>query len=214
MRLADLERTDDGEFPRFVTRVRDVAGIEEFELRIAGPGKLVEEMLADSTIELKIESTKDRSQLKQKLETPPEEHRRAVWELAALDEIDQLLKPSPSPPKRESSVFTSIRPVSGEGSLITLGADNVPIPAKASWYVGGWWTERAGGSVAPASGDQDLFLHYFAPTGPVVAASTLPGSATETVLVDWPWIWISWFQVFGFTAGVVSQARFALYTDF
>jgi hypothetical protein len=49
MRLGDLERIDGGDFPRFVTRVADTAGAEEFELTIAGPGKLVEEMFADAT---------------------------------------------------------------------------------------------------------------------------------------------------------------------
>ena len=156
MRLADFESSGDGDFPLFVTRVPDAGGAEEFEFRIAGPARLVEEMLADATIELTIDSTR-----KKPLESPQfdsaqeEEYRRAMWELAGLEDIDQLLKPNPPPPERESSVFASIRPLSGHGTSYEIDVLNAAMPAGFSLLFAGVWNQ-ARAFATPASGDQDL----------------------------------------------------------
>jgi hypothetical protein len=55
MRLVDLDRTDGAEFSRFVTRVREAGGAEEFELRIAGPGS------GDAIIDLTIDSSQHKA---------------------------------------------------------------------------------------------------------------------------------------------------------
>jgi len=180
MRLADFESTGDGDFPLFVTRVPDAGGAEEFEFRIAGPARLVEEMLADATIELTIDSTK-----KKPLESPKfdsaqeEEYRRATWELAGLEDIDQLLKPNPPPPDRESSVFASIRSMSGHGTTYQLDVLDASMPAGSNLIFGGTWTD-ARAFATPASGDQDLFLAISAPNL-VIQASRLGGTATDRV---------------------------------
>jgi hypothetical protein len=214
VRLDDFERSSDGEFSRFLTRVPDVAGVEEFELRIAGPGKLVEEMLAEATIDLTIDSSRDElepeSQIRREFDSAHEEQRRAMWELAALDDIDQLLKPTPPPPERDSSVFAAIRPVSsGGGTTYVLDVLNVTIPARSSLFTGGWWVNRADAFVAPSSGDQDLFLHSFGPNGPVLAASRRGGTALDLVgPVRLTFPWVAWFRVFGFTAGTMNHGWF------
>jgi hypothetical protein len=212
MRLADFERTDDGDFARFLTRVPDVAGVEEFELRIAGPGKLVEEMLADATIDLTSDSSRDESgpelQLSREFDSALEEQRRAIWELAALDDIDQLLKPPPPPPERDSSVFASIRPVSGHGTWYSLTVKQLTIPAGSNWFAGGWWVNYGAGNIFPATGDQDLFLHYFSPTGPVLAASRFGGTTMDVVVLGLTFLLPVWFRVFGFTAGVMGRGQF------
>lgn len=214
MRLDDFERSSDGEFSRFLTRVPDVAGVEEFELRIAGPGKLVEEMLAEATIDLTIDSSRDEpepeSPTRREFDSAYDEQRRAMWELATLDDIDQLLKPTPPAPERDSSVFAAIRPVSSDGgTTYVLDVLNVTIPAGSSLFAGGWWVNRADAFVAPFTGDQDLFLHYFGPTGPVLAASRRGGTALDVVgPVRMAFPWVAWFQVFGFTAGMMNQGWF------
>jgi hypothetical protein len=121
MRLADLERTEDRDFQRFITRVPDTSGAEEFEFRVAGPGELVERMLGDATIELTINSANDDdAPVSPEFQSARRENRRAMWELAAFDDIDQLLKPSPPAPERERSVFASLRPASGHGTQFDL----------------------------------------------------------------------------------------------
>jgi hypothetical protein len=206
MRLADFERTGDGDFPLFVTRVPDAGGAEEYEFRIAGRGRLVEEMLAAATIELTIDSTK-----KKPLESPQfdsvqeEEYRRAMWELAGLEDIDQLLKPNPPPPERESSVFASIRSMSGDGTSYQIDVFDVAMPAGSSLLFVGTWSE-ARAFVTPASGDQDLFLAVSNPLG-VVTASRLPGTATDRVFFFTGSVWmvLVWIRFFGFTAGVMKR---------
>jgi len=206
MRLADFESTGDRDFPLFVTRVPDAGGAEEYEFRIAGPGRLVEEMLADATIELTIDSTR-----KKPLESPEfdsaqeEEYRRAMWELAGLEDIDQLLKPNPPPPERESSVFASIRPLSGHGTSYELDVLNAAMPAGSSLLFAGVWTD-AFAFATPASGDQDLFLSLSYP-GLVVQASRRPAPFTDRVFFSnggSAWGVLVFIRFFGFRAGVMN----------
>jgi hypothetical protein len=205
MRLADFERTGDGDFPLFVTRVPDAGGAEEFEFRIAGPARLVEEMFADATIELAIDSTK-----KKPLESPQfdsaqeEEYRGAMWELVGLEDIDQLLKPNPPPPERESSVFASIRPLSGHGTSYEIDVLNAAMPAGSSLLFAGVWNQ-ARAFATPASGDQDLFLSLSYP-GLVIQASRRRAPFTDIVFFDTDTIWsvLAFIRFFGFRAGVMS----------
>lgn len=205
MRLADFESTGDRDFPLFVTRVPDAGGAEEYEFRIAGPERLVEEMLAEATIELTIDSTR-----KTPLESPQfdsaqeEEYRRAMWELAGLEDIDQLLKPNPPPPERESTVFASIRPLSGHGTSYELDVLNAAMPAGFSLLFAGVWNQ-ARAFATPASGDQDLFLAISAP-GLVIQASRRPAPFTDRVAFDTDTIWsvLAFIRFFGFRAGVMN----------
>jgi hypothetical protein len=205
MQLADLERIDDGDFPRFVARVADAASAEEFELSIAGPGEVVERMLADATFDLTIDSAQDDSQVRREFDSAHKEHRRAMWELAAFADIEQLLKPSPRPPSRQSSVFASARPVSGDGTPFLFTASGFFLPAGVNLFFFGSFVGITFASLRPASGDQDLFLHLFGPTGPVVSASTLGGTARDVVTFGFLFPFVPVFQVLGFTAGVCSN---------
>ena len=206
MQLKDFERTGDGDYSHYVTRVADVGGEGDFELRIAGPGKVVERMFADTAIDLTIDSTRDESQVRQLVESTRDEHRRSVWELAGLGDIDQLLKPNPPSPDRESSVFASARPVSGEGTPFVLTLSAFFVPARFSFLFFGLPVLEAAAVVAPASGDQDLFLHLFSPTGPVVSSSRLGGTSPDLAWFISPFFpVVPVFQVFGFAAGVCGS---------
>jgi hypothetical protein len=205
MKLADLERTDDGDFPRFVARVADASGAEEFELRLAGPSKVVEQMLADATFDLTIDSAQDDSWVRKEFDSAHEEHRRSMWELAAFDNVEELLKPSPRRPDRDTSVFASARPLSGEGTPFFFTASGFFVPTGVSFFLFGPFVLASFGSLRPASGDQDLILHLFSPTGPIVSASRLGGTALDVVMFGVPFFpFVPVFQVFGFTAGVCS----------
>ena len=107
-------------------------------------------------------------------------------------------------------MFAAIRPVSsGGGTTYELDVLGITIPAGTSWYAGSWWVNRADAFVAPATGDQDLSLHYFGPTGPVLAASRFGGTVIDSVgPVRMAFPWVAWFRVFGFTAGMVNHAWF------
>ena len=205
MELTDFERTDDNGFSRYVTRVPDEGGAEEFELRLAGPGERVQDMLAKTTNDLTIDSTRDESWVKEEFESTHKEHRRSMWELAALEDIDTLLKPGPRRPDRESSVFASARPVSGDGTPFFLSIPRLAVPAGANLFFTGSWVLFTTASIRPASGDQDLFLHFWSPTGPLLQSSRFGGTTMDIVSFSvfvFPFVPV--FRIFGWTAGVGS----------
>lgn len=206
MQLADFKRIDEGDFPRFVTRVPDAGGAEEFELRVTGPAKLVERMFGDADLDLRIDSAQDESWVKQEFDSVHKEHRRSMWELAALDDVDQLLKSSPRPPERKSSVLASARPVSGDGTPFFFSFSGFFVPTGASLFFAGSWVLSTFAFLRPASGNQDLFLHLFSPTGPVFSSSRLGGTAMDTVFLSFPLFpYVPVFRVFGSTAGTCAN---------
>jgi hypothetical protein len=79
------------------------------------------------------------------------------------------------------------------------------VPARDSFFFTGSLVLTALGSVLPASGDQDLFLRLFTPTGPILMASTSGGTALDFVTFTFPLLpWVPVFEVGGFTAGVCA----------
>jgi hypothetical protein len=206
MQLKDFERTGDGDYSHYVTRVADVGGEGDFELRLAGPSKVVERMFADTIIDLTIDSTQDGSQVRQLVESTREEHRRSMWELVGFGDIDQLLTPNPKRPDRESSVFASVRPVSGEGTPFVFTSSSFFVPAGFSFYFFGLPVLETAALVVPVSGNQDLFLHLFGITGPVVSSSMLGGTSPDLVWFAFPFFpFVPVFQVFGSAAGVCGN---------
>jgi hypothetical protein len=208
--LADFKRSGSGARSRFVGRVTDAGSQEEFEITIAGPPALVKRMLADAEIELTIDSQRSQDQVLADFESAQTEQRKAMWDVAGLEDTAALLKPAPEPPQPKTTVFAAIRPVSGHGTPFALLATSFFVPKGVSFFFFGSFVFTAVGSLRPTSGDQDLFLHLFSPTGPTVSASILGGTSLDVVAFTFPLFpVVPVFQVFGFTAGVCST--FAAY---
>jgi hypothetical protein len=117
MNLQDFERRGDKDHARFVTQVRDVSGDEAYELTLAAPEALIRGVLADATIELTIDSGRTQDTLVRETEDLRAERRRAMWTVAGLEKVADLLKAPPPSPQPENSVLAAVRPVSGEGRL-------------------------------------------------------------------------------------------------
>jgi hypothetical protein len=206
MTLRDFERAGTKNDPRFVTQVRDISGDETFELTIAGPEPLVRRVLGDATIELTIDSRQSPEVLKREQDAAVAVQRKAMWSIAGLDKIDDLFKPELPSAQRENTVLMAVRPVRGEGTPFLIRVSGFTVPAGASVFFTGLFVFGTVGSVAPASGDQDLALRLFVPSGPVVSASRLPLTLIDFVTfvmpspVPIPFVPV--FQVFGFTTGV------------
>ncbi|MGZ6568200.1 MAG: hypothetical protein ACXVE9_12450 [Solirubrobacteraceae bacterium] len=163
-------------------------------------------MLADATIDLTIDSGRSKDQLMRDFESAQEQQRKWMWDVAALDDIDALLKPDPGPVQRRTAVFAAVRPVNGRGTPFAFTMSGFFVPAKASFFLFGSWVIATTATVVPASGDQDLFLHLFTPTGPVVSSGRAIGTATDVVAFGLPvFPFVPCFQVFGFAAGVCSM---------
>jgi hypothetical protein len=207
MNLDDFERRGDRGRPRFVTTVRDVSGDEVFELTLAAPESLIREVLAAATIELTIDSARTQEMLIGETAQLRAEHREAIWRVAGLEESDNLLKPPPPWPVPEDCVLAAIRPVHGEGTPFSLSISGFRVPSGVSFFFTGSWVFNTFASVQPSSGDQDLFLHLFAATGPVVSASLLPGVLLDVVAFAFPppLPFLPVFQVFGFTTGTCAN---------
>jgi hypothetical protein len=209
MKLNDFKRSGKKGYPRFVSQVQDVSGDEQFELTIAGPDALVEQVLADATIDLTIDSAQTAKDLKKKFDELRSEQRKQLWALAGLEQVDDLFKPEPTVPKRETSVLVAARPVSGEGTPFAITAGGFTVPAAVSVFFFGSWVLFANGAVLPLTGDQDLRLRLFSTTGPVVSSSSAGGTALDFVWFTLPspfgpLPFFPVFQVLGFTTGVCS----------
>jgi hypothetical protein len=209
MKLSDFERSGDKGYPRFVTQVRDVSGDEQFELTIAGPEALVEQVFADATIELTIDSAQTAEDLKNRFDELRSEQRKQMWSLAGLEKIDDFFKPEPASPQRDTSVLAAIRPISGEGTPFALTAGGFTVPATVRVFFIGSWVLFANGAVLPLTGDQDLSLRLFSTTGPVVSSSSAGGTALDFVWFTLPspfgpLPFFPVFEVLGFTTGVCS----------
>jgi hypothetical protein len=209
MKLSDFERSGDKGYPRFVTQVRDVSGDERFELTIAGPEALVEQVFADATIELTIDSAQTAEDLKNRFDELRSEQRKQMWSLAGLEKIDDFFKPEPASPQRDTSVLAAIRPISGEGTPFALTAAGFAVPATVSVFFIGSWVLFANGAVLPLTGDQDLRLRLFSTTGPVVSRSSAGGTSLDFVWFTLPspfgpLPFFPVFEVLGFTTGVCS----------
>ena len=209
MKLTDFERRGGKGHGRFVTEVRDVSGDETFELAIAGPDALVEEVFADATIELTIDSALAADDLKSRFDELRAEQREHMWSLAGLEKLDHLFKPEPAAPQRDTSVLAAVRPISGEGTPFLLTAGGFTVPATVSVFFVGSWVAFANGAVKPLTGDQDLRLRLFSITGPVVSSSRLGGTALDFVWFTLPspfgpLPFFPVFEVLGFTTGVCS----------
>lgn len=207
MKLDDFERVAKGSFPRLVARVPDARGAEEFELTVSGPRALVERALADATIELTIDAPDAEAQWKRESAAGQEELRGSMWEVAALDSVDALLKPEPGRLDRKTTVFAAIRPVKGHGTPFAFSVSGFFVPTGASFVFLGSWVNSTFARVIPATGDQDLFLHLFNPLGPIVSASIFGGTTTDVVMFGTPppFAFLPFFRVRGFAAGVCSN---------
>jgi hypothetical protein len=206
MRLTDFDRVDAGRDAKFTAVVDDAASPEQFEVTVAGPTKVLERMFAEATIDLAVDSAQGAERLRTEFDAAHPEHRRSMWETAALGDLDGLLKPRPPAAERASSVFASARPVSGDGTPFAFSISGFFVPTAVSFFFFGSWVLSAFASVRPASGDQDLFLRMFSPTGAIVSSGTNGGVATDVVVFSLPiFPFVPVFQVFGFAGGVCSN---------
>lgn len=203
MKLTDFERPAKGGRSRLVTRVTDRTGAEEFELTIAGPAALTKRMFAEADIELTIDPTLTPVDVLAEYRVPVHEQRRSMWEAAGLENPATLLKPPPPAPDPKSSVLAAVRPVRGEGTPFAFVLTGFFVPAGVSFFFFGSFVFTTVGSLAPATGDQDLFLRLFSPTGTVVSSSIAGGTSVDVVWFTFPFFpYVPVFEVKGFTAGV------------
>jgi hypothetical protein len=204
VKLSEFDRIGKGARTRYVTQVADAATQEAFELTIAGPAALVKRMFGDAELDLTIDSGRTQDHVVADFGTDQADHRKAVWELAGLEDTRALLKAAPAPADAKTTVFASARPVKGHGTPFAFVLSRFFVPAGASLFFFGSFVFSAVGSLRPTTGDQDLFLRLFSATGAPVSSSILGGTAIDFVWFTFPLFpfpFVPVFEVKGFTAG-------------
>jgi hypothetical protein len=207
VKLADFKKSGGRTGARFLARITDEASGEEFEMTIAGPTSLVERMLAEAEIDVAIDSERTRDHVMADFDPALEEQRRSLWEEAALDDTATFFKPTPAPRQPETTVVAAIRPVAGHGTPFALRIFGFSVAASSSFFFIGLPVATAAGALVPLSGDQDLFMHFFAPLGPTLASSRAGGTSLDFVFFMLPAPWVPVFEVQGFTTGVCREFR-------
>jgi hypothetical protein len=178
-----VERVRGGGRSRFTVQIPDTGGDQRFELTLAGPEALVEQTFGEGEIELEIDSTKGEEGWQREFDEARAQERRSMWEVAALDNLDDLLKPRPPHPDPETAVLAAIRPLEGEGTPFFARFTSFFVAGAVNVLFAGSWVSSTFATVTPASGDQDLFLHLYSPaTWPVAASVRGAPSPTSSPL--------------------------------
>ena len=203
MKFSDLEEQTKRGPTKLVARITDTTGKEEFELTIAGPRALTKRMFADAEIDLTIDPARTSDDVLAEYRSAAQQQRQEMWEVAGLSDPAALLKPASQPPEKKDSVFAAVRPVRGEGTPFAFAISGFFVPTGVSFFFFGSFVFTTVGSLVPATGDQDLFLRLFSPTGTVVSSSIAGGTSVDVVWFTFPLLpYVPVFEVKGFTAGV------------
>ena len=203
IRLEDFERTGTGDRTRYTVRLS-----ADNELVIAGPEAAIAESISDAEFEVRIDPEGTAESWEERARPIRQRQLEALSQLAALERPEELLKEAPGAPSRERSLFVSLRRTSGSGTVFFFKAGNFVMPAGFSFFFTLPPVCGTFGTVLPASGDQDLFLHLGWPLGPIVRSSVLGGREWDAVVFAGPFpctffTQISpWFRIFGFSGGV------------
>lgn len=225
MRLKEFEKSARDEFARYVTPIRDTAGAEDYELVLTGPEALLEEGFREAELEALVDPGVAFEQTEEPLLELKTRQLQAYSEVAALERPHELLKEPPPEPSVENCAFASLRRLRGEGTFWRLSFSSVgPFPTGFNIFFFYPPSCVCSMSVAPASGDQDLFLHrLFIFGGALVlrSSSQAPGTFFDAVSDSNPPLTpcnvftafidrgrILWFS--GGTAGTLTISAFSL----
>jgi hypothetical protein len=211
VRLDDFERSGRGRRTRYVTAVRDSAGAENYELVVAGEGKLLRRIFEQTELGADIRSKLTDEAWEQELREVRELELEAFDRRSRLEDVPGLLKKPPAPATVENSTFVSLRRTGGEGTTFSLSISNFFLPSGFRVFLALPPVCDCIAVVRPTSGDQDLFVHRDFPFfGPIIAASVDPGTSVDmgiVVVLGCTFFsqFVPWFQIFGFSSGVCGS---------
>jgi hypothetical protein len=214
--LGDLERSGRGAKTRYSARLTDEKGIERYELVVAGAPELIKRAFSDeATLEVEVDPTSDKKVWTEQLGSAWRAERAgqaAVAELADVPALFKTKKPRPPAPTAAKSAFVSLRQLESGGTRYFIRFSGFAVPVGMSLFFFLPPVCSTFGTVVPASGDQDLFLHLaWPPLGPV-RASVRGGTAVDaitfstfcTLFTQFGPIW----HLFGFSTGVCGTFTF------
>ena len=160
-------------------------------------------MFENADLDVTVNSGRSASDVRSAFQSEYDEHAAAVWELAGLEDTTALLKAPPTPPDPKGTVFVSVRGAKRPGTPFALVVSIFFVPAGASLFFFGSFVLTAIASLRRTSGDQDLYLHLFSSTGPLIMSSEAGGASLDVVWFTFPLFpVVPVFEVKGYTTGV------------
>ena len=180
MNLNDLATEQRGLWSRSVAPVRDIAGEETHRLTVEGPTELVREVLGGADFDLEIDPGLTREGWESRLAERLQAQARTPSDPDEAERLIGLFKEPPGRATPHDALVISVDRLhpGGTGYLLTFP---LVVPRGANLFFTLPQVCVCAGTVFPASGDPDLFLTLNGLGPPTVAASTLAGTAVDSV---------------------------------
>ena len=211
MKLTEFTKVGRGGSARLVATVADVTGAKDYELTVAGPSAVVKKVFAESDFVVTIDPRRTADQAEKEFGQDAKQRLEEFAQAARLENTAKLplFKKALAVPAKDNTVFVSLRRVRGEGTFwgpwrfayfLPRGFNIIVFPPPLC---------TLSASVAPISGDQDLFLSggwFFATP---IMSSTRGGTTVDRVFLSNPPLtpcnFFTWnvllIRILGFTTG-------------
>jgi hypothetical protein len=202
MDLKRYERTESGELIQLVRPLENAQGRASHRLVITGREDLIRSAFADGDPQVTIVPGGEPEGWEQRWQDTVAEGTRRPLQLGT----DVVARKKP-PGKYRDEVFVGVEQLEAGGTWYALTTP-LFVPRGVSVVFFMPWICTGNAMIAPAAGDQDLFVTFNgSPT--IVAASMLGGTAVDRVSFAtrtcWPWDnVIAFVRVFGFATGAGS----------
>jgi hypothetical protein len=202
MRLDDMKRSSACRGARYLSRLTDEAGEHEYGFAVAGPERLVREVLAETDFDVAIRQGASEEEWEREMHEATRRAREVSSMGSDLECAPDFFEgDQPPAPNAESSVFVSLHDLTPGGTLFFVSFA-VGIPRGISLFFLLPSVSACGAVTMPVAGNPDLFLTLNGSGPPVVGASTLPGASLDAVgAVRPPWIlFVPFFRIFAVTS--------------
>jgi hypothetical protein len=217
MRIEEMDVAGRGIEARYVARISDTTGAENYELVIAGEPGLITEAFGDSSFDITVDP--ESSQIwDQQLQETREEELRSLAEFAVFQRGTAVLKAPPDDPSSTNTAVVSLQRVGdGRTHYGPLVFSNFFVPRGRSFFFGLPPVCSCFGRLQPASGDQDLYLYRAWWWWNVGLAASAHGGTTPDVIsytipplggvCDWRNLFVPVFRIYGYQDGVCQEFR-------
>jgi hypothetical protein len=205
MKLTEFKTTGKGKNAVLISSLADQTGALDYELRIAGPAAGVKRIFSKTDFSVTIDTKRSAQDANTEVAKYTQAQAQGFAELAKLEKTRDLhsIKRPVREPDPSKSVYVSLQRRRGEGTFWVLG---FPYFLLTGWniFVLPPPVFNLGATVAPLTGDQDIFLNSI--FGPLLGASTRGGILPDTVVFPGPGIGLLRIRIFGFAGGLGNFA--------
>jgi hypothetical protein len=201
MKLAEFKTAGKGKNAVLVATVADQTGALDYELRIAGPTAGVKRIFSKTDFTVTIDTKRSAQDANTEVAKYTQAQTQEFAQLAKLEKTLDLhsIKRPAREPDPAKSVYVSLQRLRGEGTFWAFG---FPYLLLTGWniFVFPPPVLKLGATVAPLTGDQDIFLNSL--FGPLLGSSAKGGIAPDTVVFSGPGMGLLRIRIFGFAGGL------------